>query len=89
MQKVPHAIRILSTFGDRALKPLITKTQYFGPLISRRVQANLKKRALRDGTYGEFIPWKGGWNPEWDKPKKMFVLRPFKGHKHERTRSDR
>ncbi len=31
----------------------------------------------------------GGWNPEWDTPKKMYFLRPFKGHIRDRNRAER
>jgi len=31
----------------------------------------------------------GGWKAEWDKPKKIYFLRPFKGHLRERNRPER
>ena len=41
------------------------------------------------GTYGAFIPNVGGWDPTWDAPRKIYNLRPWKGHKRERTREER
>ena len=31
----------------------------------------------------------GGWDPAWDQPRKVFMYRPFRGHKRERTREGR
>ena len=31
----------------------------------------------------------GGWDPAWDEEKKMFILKPYKGHKRERDRESR
>ena len=87
--KIPFIVKTISKYGDRALKPFITKDKYYGPLVSRRKQAVMRKKCIINGTYGEFIPNQGGWNPKWDKFKKMFCIRPNKGHKHERTRLER
>ena len=31
----------------------------------------------------------GGWDPAWDIPKKMFILKPHKGHLRDRNRDER
>ena len=87
--KLPFALKILSQYGEKALKSHISNGKYYGPLVSRRRQANLRKTAIINGTYGKFEPFKGGWNPDWDRPRKMFVIKPAKGHIRERTRADR
>jgi hypothetical protein len=89
ISKLPYALKVLSKYGEAALKPVFSKTKYFGPLISRRIQANLRKRAIINGTYGKFIPGEGGWDSNWDRPRNMFVIKPLKLHKSERTRPER
>jgi hypothetical protein len=38
------------------------------PLVSKRVANDLRKKALRDGTYGQFDAATGtGWDPLWDR----------------------
>lgn len=56
---VPRKIRQLSELGADALRPTITKGRYAGPMISRQTAAKLRKRALVEGTYGEFNPLYG------------------------------
>lgn len=69
--------------------------KYRAPLISKRKAADLRKRAIVDGTFGSFQllgpnnQVVGGWNPDWDVPRKMFSLRPPKGHIRDRTREMR
>jgi hypothetical protein len=31
----------------------------------------------------------GGWDPAWDECKKMFVMKPHRDHKRDRTRQER
>lgn len=50
------------------------------------------EHAISLGLYGSFDPVKGlGWDPKWDelKPKKMYFLRPHRGHLRERQRPGR
>ena len=63
--------------------------RYYPPLVSRRKAAVLRKRAIVEGSFGSFIPNVGGWDPAWDEPKKMYMLKPTKGHKRDRTREKR
>lgn len=58
-------------------------------MVSRRQSANIQKKALTEGTYGTFVPNKGGWNPKWDKQRKIVIPKPFKGHLNERNRATR
>lgn len=63
--------------------------RYVMPMISARKAAVARKRAIIDGTYGSFSPIYGGWLPEWDTPRKIYPLRPMKGHERERSRPAR
>ena len=86
---IPRALRMLAQHGSAALQPSIERGKYIAPKVSRRVAANVRKRALVEGTFGTFSEEKGGWDPEWDSPRKMFMMRPFKGHVRERNREER
>jgi hypothetical protein len=86
---VSRNIRLLTQLGVQAMKPSYKHGQYIGPLISRRKAADLRKIAIKDGTFGSFTANVGGWDPTWDTPRKMFMLRPYKGHLSDRTREDR
>jgi hypothetical protein len=63
--------------------------RYFGPLVSSRIAADIRKRSIVEGTFGTFVANEGGWDPSWDEPKKMYMLRPAKGHIRERNREQR
>lgn len=80
------------------------KIRYVGAQVPRRTAAMVRKKAIIEGTYGGFDPlvgWcfssicpellqlLGGWKPEWDEPRKIVSLRPYKGHLRERTRQQR
>ena len=71
------------------MQPSIERGKYIAPKVSRRVAANVRKRALVEGTFGTFSAEEGGWDPQWDSPRKMFMMRPFKGHARERNREVR
>lgn len=86
---IPRPIRLLTQFGANALKPTIVQGKYFGPMVSRRVAAGIRKRAIVEGTYGSFIPYIGGWDSQWDEPKHMHLIKPLKCHIEERNREDR
>lgn len=62
----------------------------------------VRKRAIIEGTFGDFNPiigicrqtsffsfLIGGWKPEWDEPRKIVSLRPYKGHLRDKTRQQR
>jgi hypothetical protein len=66
--------------------------KYFGPLVPKRKASVIRKQAIKEGLYGSFDPVKGcGWDAKWDelKVKKMYFLKPHKGHLRERTRPER
>ena len=86
---VPRSLRMLAQYGAAALQPTIERGKYIAPKVSRRVAANVRKRALVEGKFGTFSAEEGGWDPEWDLPRKMFMMRPFKGHVRERNRDVR
>lgn len=88
--RIPRALRLLALHGVNALKATVENGRYFGPMISRRKAAMLRKRALIDGTFGSFsIEQGGGWDPAWDLPRKIYPLKPYKGHLRERKRPER
>eukprot|EP01039_Chlorochromonas_danica_P004331 gene4331-4752_t len=87
--RLPRAIRLLTQYGAAALKPTTENGRYRGPLIPRRIAATFRKRCIIEGTYGQFVPNQGGWDPAWDKERKIFMLDPYKGHKFERNRAER
>ncbi|KAJ1392468.1 hypothetical protein B484DRAFT_459418 [Ochromonadaceae sp. CCMP2298] len=87
--KIPRSIRMLSAYGADALRPSLFKGRYIAPLVSRRIAADLRKRAIIEGTFGDFVANLGGWDPAWDIPHKMFILKAERGHKRERTREVR
>lgn len=90
--KPPRALRLLAQHGGEALRSKIVMGRYIPPLISKRIAAKTRKRALVDGTFGSFKlldeegNTRGGWDPSWDVPRKFHFLRPPKGHKRERDR---
>ena len=87
---IPRALRMLANYGGAALTPHLERGRYIAPKVSRRVAAGLRKRAIIDGTFGSFsLEQGGGWDPEWDKKPKIYMLRPFKGHVRERNRDTR
>ena len=63
------ALRQLCRHGIEALRPQKVNDRWRKPVISRRVAADLRKVALRSGTYGAFDAVTGlGWDPSWDTP---------------------
>lgn len=108
------AVRHLIKNGAEALKPQRTETkalivgkEYIAksakvvwrrPVVSKRVANDMRKQALRDGTYGSFNSSTGvGWDPEWDfvlnahqyKATRFGGIQPSKKTSRERTRDER
>ncbi|KAL7488839.1 hypothetical protein ACHAWX_000229 [Stephanocyclus meneghinianus] len=64
------ALRHLCQHGIEALRPQKVNNKWRKPIISPRVAADLRKLAIRSGTYGQFDTATGiGWDPLWDAPK--------------------
>ena len=67
-----------------ALKPRKVATKdgerWRAPELTAMKAKKLKHRMLAAGRE---------WSPEWEKQKKLWVMRPPKGHKHERGKQDR
>eukprot|EP00532_Pseudo-nitzschia_australis_P001460 CAMPEP_0168187940 /NCGR_PEP_ID=MMETSP0139_2-20121125/15331_1 /TAXON_ID=44445 /ORGANISM="Pseudo-nitzschia australis, Strain 10249 10 AB" /LENGTH=165 /DNA_ID=CAMNT_0008110243 /DNA_START=41 /DNA_END=538 /DNA_ORIENTATION=+ len=68
------------------------------PKISKRVANDIRKQAIKSGTYGTFCDQTGvGWNPEWDlvlqqhryQVTRFGRVRPSKNTARERNREDR
>jgi len=65
------ALRQLCRHGIEALRPQKVNDKWRKPKISRRVANDLRKLAIRNGTYGTFNSETGeGWNPLWDAPER-------------------
>ena len=65
------ALRKLCKHGIEALRPQKVNDKWRKPVISRRVAADLRKLAIRSGTYGSFDTETGeGWLPAWDAPER-------------------
>ena len=53
-QKVPRALRLLAQHGIDALRPSLINGKYIAPLVSRRIAADVRKKAIVHGTFGQF-----------------------------------
>mmetsp|Transcript_1265 Transcript_1265/g.1747 ORF Transcript_1265/g.1747 Transcript_1265/m.1747 type:complete len:163 (-) Transcript_1265:76-564(-) len=69
------AVRKLCQQGVEALRPQKVNEKWRRPAISRRVAGDLRKAAIRAGTYGKFDAETGvGWDPAWDAPERRHPL---------------
>mmetsp|Transcript_16130 Transcript_16130/g.27240 ORF Transcript_16130/g.27240 Transcript_16130/m.27240 type:complete len:160 (-) Transcript_16130:96-575(-) len=69
------AVRKLCQQGVEALRPQKLNEKWRKPAISRRVAGDLRKAAIRAGTYGKFDAETGaGWDPAWDAPDRRHPL---------------
>ncbi len=69
------ALRKLCQKGVEALRPQKVNEKWRRPAISRRVAGDLRKAAIRAGTYGKFDAETGvGWDPAWDAPERRHPL---------------
>jgi hypothetical protein len=69
------AVRKLCQQGVEALRPQKVNDKWRKPVISRRVAGDLRKAAIRSGTYGKFDSETGiGWDPAWDAPERRHPL---------------
>eukprot|EP00593_Proboscia_inermis_P009928 CAMPEP_0171326588 /NCGR_PEP_ID=MMETSP0816-20121228/117549_1 /TAXON_ID=420281 /ORGANISM="Proboscia inermis, Strain CCAP1064/1" /LENGTH=147 /DNA_ID=CAMNT_0011826097 /DNA_START=546 /DNA_END=989 /DNA_ORIENTATION=+ len=85
-----ESVRRLMQHGEEALKPQFVNEMWRGPMVNPRKANAIRKEAMADGTYGTFDVTTGiGWDAAWDRPQKLPSVRPFKGHKRERTREAR
>ena len=63
------ALKQLCRHGVDALRAQKVNDKWRKPAVSRRVAADLRKMAIRNGTYGKFDAETGvGWEPKWDTP---------------------
>ena len=100
------ALRNLHTQGIKALQaqpitdPTSSRQRWKGPIVSRRVAKDLRKKAIREGTYGTYDASEGiGWDEAWDVGLfkdnssvgkiNWMEVRGFKETKRERTRESR
>ncbi|KAL7520404.1 hypothetical protein ACHAWF_000274 [Thalassiosira exigua] len=65
------ALKQLCRHGIEALRAQKVNDKWRSPRVSRRVAGDLRKAAVRNGTYGKFDPITGvGWDPAWDAPQR-------------------
>lgn len=67
--QVRSALRHLQKYGAEALLPhkQPDSKHWYKPRISKRVAADLRKKAIREGTFGSFDSTTyTGWDPKWD-----------------------
>ena len=91
------AVRLLWQHGAAALAPGTTLGGgRRAALVSARTAALLRKKAVLQGTFGEFTPEHSdehgngaGWDPAWDPTRAPHIVRPYKGTKRARTREAR
>ena len=96
------SLNSLLPFTSRYLGPLISRRQA-GDLRKRAIirgtfgQFSYPAGMIAHNPYfvnlslGVYhLKWNlGGWDPAWDEEKKMFIMKPYKGHKRERDRESR
>ena len=103
-ESTDYLIRFASPyyFTSRYLGPLISRRQA-GDLRKRAIirgtfgQFSYPAGMIAYNPYfvnlrlgGYYLKWNlGGWDPAWDEEKKMFIMKPHKGHKRERDRESR
>jgi hypothetical protein len=76
-----------------------TRQKWKRPVVSKRIAKDLRKKAIREGTYGSYDPNNGvGWDQKWDEglfggknvgKVNWMEIRGFKDTKRERTRESR
>ena len=63
------ALRKLCRHGVEALRPQRVNDKWRKPAISKRIASDVRKTAIRNGTFGQFDSATGiGWDPAWDAP---------------------
>lgn len=74
------------------LYPQFVHETWRSPRISARRAAQMRKEAIRNGTYGSYDPETGiGWDPSWDRSYRHMALplKPPKGKRHEKEKQSR
>ena len=105
LRRIPSALQKLHTKGlaallpEKIVDPMSTLERWKKPVVSRRIAKDLRKRAIKNGTYGAYDPEKGiGWDKSWDEGLfggknvgkiNWMEVRGFKDTKRERTRESR
>jgi hypothetical protein len=84
------ALRHLCAHGEEALKQRKFGDRWRKALVSKRVAADLRKQAMRAGTYGLFNAETGvGWDPKWDNPGRVPNLQRPRESRAQVTREQR
>jgi len=102
---IRSALKKLHVQGIAALQaqpipdPTSSRQRWKRPIVSRRIANDLRKKAIREGTYGSYDATQGiGWDQSWDEGLfgvknvgnvNWMEIRGFKETKRERTRESR
>ena len=94
-----HAKGITALQPEKIFDPNSTRQRWKKPIVSKRIAKDLRKKSIREGTYGSYDAEKGlGWDPSWDEglfggknvgKVNWMEFRGFKETKRERTRESR
>ncbi len=94
-----HAKGIAALQPTKIVDPSSTRQKWRKPVVSKRIAKDLRKKAIREGTYGTYDADKGiGWDQKWDEglfggknvgKVNWMEIRGFKETKRERTRESR
>ncbi|CAN0070273.1 unnamed protein product [Phaeothamnion confervicola] len=83
-------LSLLAEHGAAALQPRQGPNGHLiQPLVSKRRAAEVRKEAMKAGTFGAFSAHQGGWRASWDETRAPILRRPPRLHKNQRTRADR
>lgn len=71
--KIRSALKHLHKHGAAALHPTkrvdpnVKRQKWLRPIVSKRIAADLRKKAIKQGTFGSYDPTNGiGWDSSWD-----------------------
>ena len=82
-------LRASAVEAGEMLRPTLVDGQWRRPLISKRKAAALRKTAIRNGTYGNWVEGCGGWLRDWDPVAQHTVPNPPRLHSNMRNLDDR
>jgi len=94
-----HAKGAAALQAEKIIDTTSPRQRWNKPVVSRRIANDLRKKAIKDGTYGSYDAAHGiGWDKKWDEglfagnnvgKVNWMEIRGFKETKRERTRESR
>mmetsp|Transcript_22271 Transcript_22271/g.32537 ORF Transcript_22271/g.32537 Transcript_22271/m.32537 type:complete len:168 (+) Transcript_22271:70-573(+) len=62
-----HSKGIAALLPEKMIDPTSPRQRWKKPIVSRRIAKDLRKKAIREGTYGSYDADSGiGWDKSWD-----------------------